>query len=381
LNYKPLILQITNRHFAEDDRIFHKIALSIAETNQFEVKVLAPEEKGRIKSGVEIVDTTHIPKARRFKAAREIASLAVSMKPYIIHFHEPYFFIAWNILKKSKAKLIYDSHEYLYESMILYKTVGGPFYEITANIAATIENWGVRRCDAIVAINEYMAERFRKINPRSIACANFTKRETGEKLYQARKIIPKTTGYAGVLSFTNGLQVIAETMEILSKEIPDCTCKLVGFPNVNELETAFKVPTANPGRNLGNATYFLGPMSYEGYLKEFSSWNSGWIPITDIWYMNYAYPIKLFEMMALGMPFVASEVELMGKIVKETNCGILVKADRAQEHATAHKAIWEDPDLARKLGENGRQAFLDKYCFEKEFPKLLNLYWELLDIH
>ena len=46
--------------------------------------------------------------------------------------------------------------------------------------------------------------------------------------------------------------------------------------------------------------------------------------------------------------------------------------------AAAVRYLWEHPDEARQMGENGRKAAQTTYNWETQAEKLLNLYAEIL---
>jgi len=88
---------------------------------------------------------------------------------------------------------------------------------------------------------------------------------------------------------------------------------------------------------------------------------------------------KIFEYMACGLPFIASEFPLIEAVVNEFNCGILVDPSSDTDAiAKRIKTLWDNPQQAQILGENGRLAILKKYNWESLETELLNLYRSLL---
>jgi glycosyltransferase involved in cell wall biosynthesis len=77
-------------------------------------------------------------------------------------------------------------------------------------------------------------------------------------------------------------------------------------------------------------------------------------------------PIKFYTIMASGRPTVAtvgtrSEV---ARIMQESECGLRVEPGNACEFADAVIKLRNEPDLAKKMGENARQAALSKYVLQ-----------------
>jgi len=94
-------------------------------------------------------------------------------------------------------------------------------------------------------------------------------------------------------------------------------------------------------------------------------------------YIN-AMPNKLFEYMLAGLPVIASNFPLWKEIIENNKCGICVDPLSPKEIADAIIYLMEHVDEAKKMGENGRKAVIEKYNWENEGEKLLNLYMEIL---
>ena len=81
--------------------------------------------------------------------------------------------------------------------------------------------------------------------------------------------------------------------------------------------------------------------------------------------------------MVAGLPVIASNFPLWKEIIEGNNCGICVNPLEPKEIAKAVEYLIKHPEEARKMGENGRKAVLEKYNWEKESEKLLKVYEEL----
>ena len=81
--------------------------------------------------------------------------------------------------------------------------------------------------------------------------------------------------------------------------------------------------------------------------------------------------------MAAARPVVASEIGLVGEIVRDARCGIVVEPGDAAAHAEALAHLLDDPD-AERMGRNGRDAFLARFDFERQADRLVALYGAVL---
>ncbi|MBV8053477.1 MAG: glycosyltransferase family 4 protein, partial [Acidobacteriaceae bacterium] len=71
-----------------------------------------------------------------------------------------------------------------------------------------------------------------------------------------------------------------------------------------------------------------------------------------------AVPSKLYEAMAMAKPVILVGTGEAAEIVRDSDCGIVVAPGDAQSLAAALRTLRANPDLCRRLGENGRRAVL-----------------------
>lgn len=84
----------------------------------------------------------------------------------------------------------------------------------------------------------------------------------------------------------------------------------------------------------------------------------------------------VLEALACAKPLLVADIEGNRSIVKSGVTGLLYR-DAEEFHAKAEHLL-TDPNLRRRLGENGRALVRDHYPPEKEAASYLNLYREIL---
>jgi len=91
-----------------------------------------------------------------------------------------------------------------------------------------------------------------------------------------------------------------------------------------------------------------------------------------------ALPIRLFEYMAWGVPFVSSDLPALAELLDGVEVGVLAPAGDTGAYAAALAELLDDPERGRRLGENGRAAVRSRLNWEAEAPALVGLYADLV---
>jgi len=93
-----------------------------------------------------------------------------------------------------------------------------------------------------------------------------------------------------------------------------------------------------------------------------------------------ALPMRLFEYMAWGVPFVTSELPALTKLLGDQEVGVFAPAGDAQGYARALARMLANPALGRMCGRNGLQLSYTLLTWEGEAARLVEFYDELLGI-
>lgn len=88
----------------------------------------------------------------------------------------------------------------------------------------------------------------------------------------------------------------------------------------------------------------------------------------------YESPNKLFEAMMCGKPIIVSDGSSMARIVTEENCGIVIPYSNVRAIREAVLTLKSNPELRKRLGENGRAAYERKYSWAIMEKRLVDAY-------
>ena len=167
--------------------------------------------------------------------------------------------------------------------------------------------------------------------------------------------------YVGSLSAWHGAE---DLIDIAAELASDVSILMIGKELAVLEEKAKK-------KGVYNKFVFTGFVAHEEVPKYIAAADIGVAPYNPegFQFMDkfgfYFSPIKIFEYMACGKPVVASDLEIIRDIIRENEGGLLAKAGDAKDFAAKIKVLLEDETLRKKFGENGRNAVINKYTWDK----------------
>jgi len=361
---------LTSVHIPFDGRVFHKEACSLAKAG-YNVTLIARHDKEETVAGVRVVP---LPKPRnrlhRMTAVLwRLYRLAVRENADVYHFHDPELMIVGLLLKLGGKKVIWDVHEH-YPNAILDKYyLSRPLRRVVSTLFDWFERAVVRFYDYVIYTTPFVGARYQKMNVRSGRIENYPIIELSrlfERNPQDRII------YLGGMSKTRGLLEVIEAFCQVARRHPSWDLCLVGSSRPQAFEQEMK--DASIRRGVEANVKFVDWVPYEE--KERLSSQASMGVITYLPYSNNTscLPNKLFDYMLVGLPVIASDFPLYREVVEPNRCGILVDPSKPEEIARAMEYLIEHPEEARQMGDNGRRAVSEKYNWEKESERLLQIY-------
>jgi glycosyltransferase involved in cell wall biosynthesis len=366
---------LTSVHIPFDGRVFHKEAKSLVKAG-YEVVLIARHDKEEVVAGVRVVPLPQ-PKNRRQRMTRvlwRLYRLAVRENADIYHFHDPELIVVGLLLKLRGRKVIWDVHEHYPNSILDKYYLARPLRRVISKSFDLFERAVVRFFDYVVYTTPFVGARYQKMRVRSGRIENYPIIGLSEAFAQDTqdKIV-----YLGGMSRIRGLLEVVEAFALIAKKYPHWELCLVGScsPASFEGELRDRVRTLGLEANVK----FIPWVPYEE--KERLSSQAAMGVITYLPYSNNTscLPNKLFDYMLVSLPVIASNFPLYREIVEPNHCGLIVDPSSPQEIARAMEYLIEHPQEARQMGENGRRAVRDRYNWEKESEKLLQIYATVLN--
>jgi len=313
------------------------------------------------------VDYKPTSRIKRFtKSVDLVYKKALEVDADLYHLHDPELLRIALKLKRKGKKVIYDAHEDL-PRQVLSKRYINPFVrKLISNIIERYENSIVKKLDGVVAATPFIRDRFLKLNKNTVDINNFPilKELLIEYPYEEKR--NKEICYVGGITTVRGINELVKALGGT-----ECNLLLAGeFLEHNLKETVVKSENWDKIEELG----FL---DRDGVKKVYERAKLGIVTLHPISNYIVSLPVKMFEYMAGGIPVVASNFPLWEEIITKNDAGICVDPLNTDAISNAINYLIDNPDKAKKMGENGKRMVIEKYNWNQEKLKLIKLYNDL----
>lgn len=359
------ICHLTSVHSRYDTRIFLKEAVSAAEAGHEVYLVVNDNLEDEVNRGV-VIKSIHAKNKGRLsrifsmRIKRELLKQATRIDADIFQFHDPELLSLGNKLRRQGHNVIYDVHEDVPRQILYKEYLPKLVRSLVSKSFEVYENQSARKYNSIVVPTPYLKKRFSKINNSVWEVCNFPRMDDirfAPESYDNQN----PSCYVGGLTEIRGIWEISEATQVAGQALVLC-----GEFDSESLKDQI----------LGkfNNVDYRGQINREAISKVLINSSMGFVTLLGAPNDYYAYPIKMFEYMAAGIPVIASNFPIYKKIVEENSCGICVNPTNVTEIVDAIKRIKSDAEYAKKLGNQGRKAIEIKYSWEQQIPDLLECY-------
>ena len=367
---RAIVAHLTSAHPVGDARIFHKECTTLVQAG-YEVVLIAPAERDHVVDGIRILAVKReSARLRRFLLAPwRVFRRALRCDAQVFHFHDPEMIPAALLLRFLGRRVIYDIHEDVPRLLLGRAWLPRPLRKSVSIVWELFENLAAHAFSARVAATEHIAARFGA--RRTIVVRNFPDPEeflTRGKTPAAGRDF--TFLYVGTLSASRGVMEIMQALNLA--ENARVRLRLAGkFSEPGLREQCERQPA-------WRRSEYLGWLQRVEVIRAMCEADAGLVLLHPTPAYQDAWPLKLFEYMAAGLPVIAADLPLMRRIVMEARCGILVDPLKPAEIARAMDWLATHPDEARAMGRRGRALVEMRYNWKMEGERLVNLYGSLL---
>lgn len=250
-----------------------------------------------------------------------------------------------------------------------------------------VERWVFRGCDHIIAVAEgmrqwvgtYHSVPLEKIdtisngvNPRRFRPVDkvAARRELG--LDPERPVV----GYLGSLFPWWDLEVLVEASPKVSALVPNVLF-LVGGSGQKEMKTALE----RKAQDLGMEEHFLfwGNVPWDRAALFTSAFDIAIAPYRLSNPRSGISALKVYAYLACERPVVGSNTNELEEMLVGHGVGLTFRAGEAEELTKAILRLLKDKDMAKTMGQKGREVVLEQYTWEKVVRRTVEIFTDLLN--
>lgn len=293
----------------------------------------------------------------------------------VYHFHDPELIPYGLLLAWQGKQVILDLHEDLRGDILAKPWIPAPLRRVIGALARALEHFAARRFAAVVAATPFIGALFEGSAARVAVIHNFPAPNEFAAVASAAKKERTCVCYVGTIHESRGIRQTILALDIRPCSAPDVAPGKLLLAGVFGTSALREELSAYPGwRHVEEC----GFVDRRGVADIMSRSFCGLVTLRAEPNFINSLPIKLFEYMAAGVPVIASDFPLWRSIIEDADCGLCVDPDSPASIAKAIDYFRTHPQVAEKMGENGRRAVESKYRWDREEVKLVALYGELL---
>lgn len=354
------IAHLTTAHPPRDNRIFNKECSALAAAG-IDVTLIAQNAGTGTENGVHLealAPTTG--RLQRLVLGQVRAWQALGrVRPDVVHVHDPEAIptvMAWKLVHGAAA--VYDAHEDLI-GQIDDKPYMKPAVRVAARVYGKLILTLADRCfDGIVAATPVIRALYR--NPNTAVVRNFPWLKDFPDVAE-RQPRPGHVVYVGGLTQGRQSDIMLDAIEASG-----ATATIAGVPDAPTKARLDQLPADGPIDFLGR----VNPDQIPGIL---ATGAIGLVFLEPLPNYRESLPTKLFEYMAAGIPFIASDFPYWRELLEEHDAGIFVDSTSPEAPTEALRELIADPERARAMGQRGRRAIEQVFNFENDVDALVEL--------
>ncbi|MDP6157050.1 MAG: glycosyltransferase family 4 protein [Candidatus Thermoplasmatota archaeon] len=375
-------------HNPYDGRIFHKEAKSLVGMG-YRATIVGWDFKGdglkKVDNGVKLeFHPFRLPKGKnifskarffRKKVMPIIQKKILSHKPDIIHCHDLETLpVGVKAARRAKCKLIYDCHEYWPEMEWHQNKIWGV-------VTWFLEKINVRKVDAVITVSDHLADKFKRKKIPTEVLFNTTRYEDAKKLVNSEKkfFCPELglpndkiiIGYVGAMNYRMDFDSYVKALSGLDDNI------IMVFVGGAEARLE-KLKKLAEGLGVAKRLITHSWVDYDTCLKYIYSFDIGLQALISDSMAEHTFPTKIFEYMALKVPYVAPDLQAMADFTRKWNSGYVLDGRSPDDIIKTITDAVSDPERNKKIGMKSHKNVKEKFSWEIMEKRLGKFYERIL---
>jgi len=375
-------------HNPYDGRIFHKEAKSLVGLG-YRVSIVGWDFKGdgtkKVENGINLEfhpfkldkNKNIFSKALFFrnKVMPIIQKKILAHRPDLIHCHDLETLPAGvKAARRAKCKLIYDCHEYWPEMEYHQNKIWGM-------VTWFLEWKNVRKVDGVITVSDHLADKFKRKKIPTEVLFNTTRYKDAKKLVSSKKNyfrreldLPDDkiiVGYVGAMNYRMDFDSYVKALRGLEDNI---IMVFVGGAQARLDKLTRLAESLGVSERLITHSW----VDYDTCLKYIYSFDIGLQALISDSMAEHTFPTKIFEYMALKVPYVAPDLRAMADFTRKWNSGYVLRGRSSEDIVKTITEAVSDPERNIKIGEKSHSNVKEKFSWEIMEKRLSKFYKRIL---
>lgn len=363
----------------DDGRVFQRACKAGAESG-FEVHLIGVATKSHPAGQSKFVDGVHVhalpaiaSSLKRMRRRNDVARMAADLRPDIWQVHEP------ELLKPclsfaGETPLIFDAHEDFTQVLLDREYLPKLVRPILRFLWDHAERKMMRSVDTVVAATDHVAKRYHMLGVPTITIANYPDLTDHGKIEHVDRD-PKLAIFSGSLAENRGILESIEAIAILKKKGVDASLKIAGRASPGFFSMMHAAVTQH---DVADRVTIEGEFLRLDGLRDAKKAAIGLVPHRPYGNNLAAWPVKMFDYMALGLPIIYTNLPSHREIMNGTDAGLEVSC-KPSDIAQAIESLVLQPAEALRLGSNGILATRTTFNWANEKMRLIGAYQYVLE--
>ena len=373
------IVHVCSAHPVDDGRVFQRACKAGAESG-FEVHLIGVATKSHPAGQSKFVDGVHVhalpaiaSSLKRMRRRNDVARMAADLRPDIWQVHEP------ELLKPclsfaGETPLIFDAHEDFTQVLLDREYLPKLVRPILRFLWDHAERKMMRSVDTVVAATDHVAKRYHMLGVPTITIANYPDLTDHGKIEHVDRD-PKLAIFSGSLAENRGILESIEAIAILKKKGVDASLKIAGRASPGFFSMMHAAVTQH---DVADRVTIEGEFLRLDGLRDAKKAAIGLVPHRPYGNNLAAWPVKMFDYMALGLPIIYTNLPSHREIMNGTDAGLEVSC-KPSDIAQAIESLVLQPAEALRLGSNGILATRTTFNWANEKMRLIGAYQYVLE--
>ena len=363
---KRLVVHLSTVHSWKDPRIFLKECITLSNAG-YEVHLITKDGTDQIEEGVFVHKLNKIyknPFIRMFLGVNNAWKQALSLKPDIIHFHDPELLRKAFIYKNEVEHIIYDVHEDNMTAIDQRPYIPRFLRKTLKRIVGRYENKARRELQTIIA-EDYYSERF----PEAEKVLNYPIIKKSDLNNISLKPPKKKLLYTGSITEDRGALIYRD----IQHNLPDFEVSLIGKCNPSLVDKLTTKGNDYTGMLREGVQHYVRHSKIKEYYLQ-GDWLAGLAIFPPNDHFKKKHLTKFYEYMLYGLPIIYSNFPEWKNLLDPIEVGFSVDPDDISDIISKINQLSENVSMWEKFSENGFKVSRTKFNWQTEEKVLLNLY-------